>query len=100
MPRLVFVKSSRAWIVYTVIRLGVFAIALAGLLLLQVTPWIAAVGAAVIGLCVSYIFFRGPRDQVARDIYAKRHSEQRDADNDIENAALDRLEADKTDSAE
>lgn len=90
-------KSSRVWVLYTVIRLGIFAVVLAALLLLQVNPWVAAVAAAVIGLCVSYIFFRGPRDQLAQDLYRRRHDEQRDADNDIENAALDELDADATD---
>lgn len=93
-------KSSRTWILYTVIRLGIFAIALAVLLLLNVNPWVSAVAAAIIGLCISYIFFRGTRDELARDLYRRRHEEQHDADNDIENAALDRLESEKTDRAE
>ena len=86
------VKSSRAWVVYSFIRVGIFAIALAGLLLLQVNPWLATALAAIIGLCVSYIFFRGKRDELAKDIYQRRHTEQHDADNDIENDALDRAE--------
>jgi len=92
MPRLVCVKSSRPWIVYTIIRVVLFAAILAVLLLLQVNPWLATVLAAVIGLCVSYIFFRGKRDELAKDIYQRRHTEQHDIDNDIENEALDRLE--------
>lgn len=99
MPRLVLVKSSRTWVLYSIIRLGIFAIVLAALLVLQVTPWIAAVIAAVVGLCVSYIFLRGPRDKVAQDIYARRHGVQRDIDNEIENAALDELEAQHSDEA-
>jgi Ca2+/Na+ antiporter len=91
-PRLVRVKSSRVWVVYSIIRVAIFAAALAVLLLLQVNPWLATVLAAVIGFCVSYIFFRGKRDEVAKDIYQRRHTEQRDVDNDIENEALDHLE--------
>lgn len=91
MPRLVRVKSSRVWVVYSLIRVAIFAVALAALLLLQVNPWLATVLAAVIGFCVSYIFFRGKRDELAKDIYQRRHTEQRDADNDLENEALDRL---------
>ncbi len=102
MPRLVLVKSSHAWIVYSVIRLGIFAIALAALLLLQLTSWIAAILAAVIALCLSYIFLRGPRDRIAKDLYARRHGEvqgeTRDIDNEIENAALDELEAQRAES--
>ncbi len=92
MPRLVRVKSSRVWVVYSVIRVAIFAIVLAALLLLQVSPWLATVLAAAIGFCVSYIFFRGKRDELAKDIYRRRHTDQRDADNDIENEALDRVE--------
>jgi L-lactate permease len=101
MPRLVLVKSSRAWIVYSVIRLGTFAVALAILLLMNVMwPWVAALVAAVISLCVSYIFLRGPRNRVAGDIHARRFGEQHDVDNEIENAALDRIEAEKAERAE
>ena len=98
MPRLVLVKSSRAWIVYSIIRLGIVALVLAILLFLQVTPWIAAIAAAIIGLCISYIFFRGPRDKFSQDIYARRVGEQHDIDNEIENAALDQIEADQIDA--
>lgn len=100
MPRLIIVKSSSAWVVYSVIRVGIFAVALAALLLLQVTSWIAAILAAVIALCISYIFFRGPRDKVSADIYARRTREARDVDNEIENEALDRIEAEKREHTE
>lgn len=99
MPRLVGVKSSTRWVVFSLIRVGIFALALLGLLLIGLTPWIAAIGAAVIGFCVSYIFLRGPREQVAQTmVKAKTSTEQRsrpdrDLDNDIENEALDRMES-------
>ncbi|MCU1506299.1 MAG: hypothetical protein JWP05_1268 [Microbacteriaceae bacterium] len=96
MPRLVAVKSVkslRPWIVYTAIRVVLFGIALTILLLLSVNPIIAAVAAAVVGLCISYIFFRGKRDEVARDIVARRSvTTTKDPDNDLENEVLDRLE--------
>ncbi|MCU1514335.1 MAG: hypothetical protein JWO10_1425 [Microbacteriaceae bacterium] len=94
-PRLVPVKPSRYWLVYTLIRVGLFAVALAGLLLLGVDPWISAIAAAVIGLCVSYIFFRGQRDAVATSIVKVRAAPNRDLDNDLENEALDRFEGDR-----
>jgi uncharacterized membrane protein YraQ (UPF0718 family) len=102
MFRLVRVKSSRAWIVYSIIRLGIFAVALGALLLLQVEPVVAALLAAVIGLCVSYIFLRGPREKVAQDIHARRFGgrDDKDDDNDVENAVLDRIEADKREHTE
>lgn len=90
-------KPSRQWVLYSLIRLGIFAVALAILLIVGVNVWIAAIGAAVIGFCVSYIFLRGPRDAVAKTMVSAKASStkstpERDIDNDIENEALDRLE--------
>ncbi len=90
-------KPSRQWVLYSLIRLGIFAVALAVLLVVGVTVWIAAFGAAVVGFCVSYIFLKGPRDAVAKTMVTAKSSSirstpERDLDNDIENEALDRLE--------
>jgi uncharacterized membrane protein YphA (DoxX/SURF4 family) len=93
-PRLEGVKSSRQWLVYTAIRVGIFAVALAVLLVIGVAGWIAAIVAAAIGLCVSYIFFRPQRDAVAKSIVEIRAAKDRDADNELENEMLDRLEGD------
>jgi len=89
LPRLGGVKSSRQWISYSLLRLGIFAVVLAILLVLQIEPWIAAIVAAVVGLCVAYIFFRPQREAVARSFWEFRTSEQRDSDSDAENDALD-----------
>ncbi|GAB3039328.1 hypothetical protein GCM10027052_19290 [Parafrigoribacterium mesophilum] len=64
------------------------------LMLLSVNEWIATAAAAIVALCLSYIFLKGPRDAVARDIYARRHGQHddRDADSDIENEILDENE--------
>jgi len=83
------VKSSRQWVSYSLLRLGIFAAALIVLLALQIEPWIAATVAAVVGLCVAYIFFRPQRDAVARSFWEFRTTEKRDADSDAENDALD-----------
>lgn len=82
-------KSSRQWISYSLLRLGIFAAVLIVLLVLQIEPWIAATIAAVVGLCIAYIFFRPQREAVARSFWEFRTSEQRDADSDAENEALD-----------
>jgi hypothetical protein len=89
------VKSSRQWVVYSLIRVGIFAIALTVLLLVGVNIWVSAFAAAAVGFCVSYIFLRGPRDAVAKSIVDIRSTKLRDVDNDIENEALDRLEDDR-----
>jgi len=95
-PRLGCVKSSRQWISYSLLRLGVFTAVLIALLVLQIEPWIAAVVAAVVGLCVAYIFFRPQREAVARSFWEFRTTQHRDADSDAENDALDAAAAPST----
>lgn len=89
MPRLDGVKPSRQWILYSLLRVGLFAVVLAVLLLVGVNPWLSAVIAAIIGLCVTYIFFRTPRDAVARSFYEFRTGEHRDLDAETEDDAVD-----------
>lgn len=66
-------KSIPPVVAYTVLRLAAFAVPLALLLVLGIEPWIATVLAALIGLSVSYIFLRRPREAVSRDLYDLRH---------------------------
>jgi membrane protein implicated in regulation of membrane protease activity len=84
------VKPSRQLILYTVLRFGIFAIVLAVLLLLGIEPWIAAVTAAVIGFCVSYLLLWKQRNAAVDDIRDLRSRAARDADSDAENEAVDR----------
>ncbi|MFZ4893810.1 DUF4229 domain-containing protein [Plantibacter sp. Mn2098] len=77
---------------YTVLRLLAFAVPLALLLVFtQLQGWVSAVIAAIIGLCVSYIFLRTPRDTVAKELYERRHGEKTvpHDDEDSEDAVLD-----------
>ncbi len=57
---------------YTLIRLGIFAVVLTILYLLSIEPWIAAVIAAIISLCISIIFLRKPREEASRTLYEAR----------------------------
>ena len=91
MPRLCAVYS-RQWIVFSLIRVGSFAVALAILLLVGVNVFVAALGAAVIGFCVSYIFLRKQREAVSTSIGHLRANKDRDRDNELENEALDRFD--------
>jgi hypothetical protein len=88
------VKGIPSWVTYTVLRLLVFVIPLAVLLVLRIDAWIAVVAAALIGLCLSYIFLRKPRDAVATDLYAARHRDKpaTTVDDDVEDAAIDSAE--------
>lgn len=83
--------NKRSWITYTVVRLLAFIVPLAVLLAIQVNPWIATVLAAVIGFCVSFIFFRRSREDVARGIYEARHAEKPVVreDDEAEDSAID-----------
>ena len=91
MPRL-FAVYSRQWILFSLFRVGTFAVALAILLLLGVNVFVAALGAAVIGFCVSYIFLRKQREAVSTSIGHLRANKDRDRDNELENEALDRFD--------
>ena len=73
------------------LRLLIFAIPLAILLIVRVDWWIAVIAAALIGLCLSYIVLRKPRDKVALDLYAALHraTPATTKDDDAEDAAID-----------
>lgn len=58
----------KPWVVYSLIRLGLFAVTLTVLMLLGVEGWLAAIIAAVIGLSVAYIFFRPQRDELIASV--------------------------------
>lgn len=84
-------KKFPAWLPYTLLRLVSFIVPLAVLLLLGVEGWISAVVAALIGLCVSYIFFARARNVVALQIHTARTREKplERADDVAEDAAID-----------
>ena len=91
-------KTGRTWLVYTLIRVGIFVVVLAILLFTQITPWIAAALAAVISLCASYIFLRKPREELANGLYEARHgnakaapraAEKSGSDEDLEDTEVD-----------
>lgn len=76
----------KPWIAYSLVRIGVFAVVFAALLFTPLPTWLAAVVAAVVGLCVGYIFFGKLRDAVALDIAERRARPAGDADSAAEDA--------------
>ncbi|MFZ2963480.1 MAG: DUF4229 domain-containing protein [Rhodoglobus sp.] len=74
----------KPWVLYSLVRIGLFAVVFALLLLTPIPWWLSAVIAAVIGLCVAYIFFGRLRDAVALDIAARRGTPARDIDAEAE----------------
>jgi uncharacterized membrane protein YdjX (TVP38/TMEM64 family) len=84
----------RPWIKYSLVRIGIFAVVLAALLVFQVNPFIATVVAAVAGFVLAYIFFRKLRDEVAKEFAARNEKPVpiKNVDTDAEDQALDQLE--------
>jgi hypothetical protein len=84
----------RPWIKYSLIRLSIFVIVLAVLLIIGMNPFLAALVAAVAGFALSYIFFRKIRDEVAAELAARatKPLTVRNVDTDAEDEALDRLD--------
>lgn len=84
--------NSRPWIIFSLIRVGSFALALAVLLFTGANGFVAAIAAAMISFCVSYIFQRRQRQAVSTSIARMRADKGRDSDNDFENDSLDRFD--------
>jgi len=61
-------------VLFSLLRVGIFAAAFALLLLLGLVPWLAAIIAAVIGLCVSYLFLGRAREAMSTQLYENRHA--------------------------
>ena len=62
----------KPWLLYSVIRLAIFAAVLTILLLAETPGWIAAIIAAVFGLAASYLFLGKLRTQVAQGVEDRR----------------------------
>jgi hypothetical protein len=85
----------KPWIIYSLLRLGIFAAAFTLLMVAQVEWWLSALIAAILGFAISYVFFGTLRDAVARDIVARRAGPSHDPDRDAEDAAAD-LDAERS----
>ena len=72
-------------------RLAAFALPLAIMLLLGMIPWLAATLSAIIGLCVSYIFFAKTRNALSESLFEKRAAKNvnHDKDADAEDAEVE-----------
>jgi hypothetical protein len=78
----------KPWLLYSVIRVALFAVVLTILLLAQTPGWIAAIIAAIFGLAASYLFLGRLRAQVVQDVADRRSGRTKAAtdDEDIEDA--------------
>jgi len=84
----------KAWLVYTLARLGIFAAALAVLLVIGLQWYWATILAAVIGLLVSYIALPRLRSDVTESLANRRGRPERDADSDFEDDFVDAADSD------
>jgi membrane associated rhomboid family serine protease len=76
----------RPWIKYTLVRVIIFAVILAVLLLVGVPTILAAVIAALGGLGISFLFFRKLRDEVALEMANRRKTPAPRKDDEEEDA--------------
>ncbi|MGW9182906.1 DUF4229 domain-containing protein [Agromyces sp. NPDC055661] len=92
-------KSVPTWIWYTALRVLLFAVPLAVLLIAGVNPWVSAAVAALFGLSASLLFLRRQREEIAGDLYAARHREKPAVrvDDEEEDAAVDAAESTPSD---
>ena len=79
-------------------RLAAFAVPLLITLALGITPWLAALLSAIIGFCISYIFFSKRRNALSTDLYEKRAAKaaaNADKDAEAEDAEVEQLLAEE-----
>jgi len=88
------VSSRRYWLVYTVLRVLMFAVPFGLVVAVNADLWpLAAVIGAVVSFCGSYIFLRKQREAMAADLAAVAAGRRRPVeDDDTEDAALDAAE--------
>jgi len=63
-------------VLYSLLRVGIFAVAFVVLVLVGFVPWLAAIVAAVIGLCVSYLFLGRTRSAMSEQLYENRNADK------------------------
>jgi len=69
------------WVRYSIIRIGLFAVLFALLMVTGIEWWISALVATVMAFSISYIFFVRQRDALARDL-ARRVERKNSSDDD------------------
>jgi hypothetical protein len=86
------VRPGLAWLWYTLLRIGIFAVVLAILLLVMpAPPWVSTVVAALIAFCLSFLFLARPRAELAGQLDRMRREKPGagSRDDEAEDAALE-----------
>jgi hypothetical protein len=88
------VSSRRYWLVYTVVRILLFAVPFGLVVAVNADLWpLAAVIGAVVSFCGSYIFLHKQREAMAADLAAVAAGRRKPVeDDDSEDAAVDAAE--------
>ena len=81
-------KKIPLWLTYTLLRVAFFIVPFAVLMLFNITWWISAILAAIIGLSSSYIFLARLRNRMSTAIYEAR-SKQKSASPGADETAED-----------
>ena len=68
------------WVIYVSIRLGLFAVLLAIMLLVGFDPYFSTLIAGVVALALSLIFFDKQRSELSKSIYEKNQRKHADRD--------------------
>ncbi|MBX3091611.1 MAG: DUF4229 domain-containing protein [Cryobacterium sp.] len=87
-------SPSRRIILYSIIRVVLFAVPFIVFMLIGIWWWVSALTAAIIAACISYLFLNRQRHEVAEVVSSWGKGTHSDADNDVENEALDSREGD------
>ena len=82
-------NSTRQIVIYSILRLLLFAVPFTLFMLLSIEWWASALLATAIAVSLSYLLLVKQRHQVAATVESWRHGTNTDTDNDLENAALD-----------
>ncbi len=85
----------RAWVIYSLLRVGLFIVLFTVMLLLGVVYWVAAIAAAIIALCISYIFFGRLRGRVAEELAARRAAGAQPPSADSDEGTEDALDSER-----
>lgn len=82
-------KTSTRWLLYSFIRVGLFAALFAGLMLIGIEWWLSALFATVLAFAISYLLLHKTRDELALDLQHRRTHGSVDVDADAENDGSD-----------
>lgn len=76
----------KPWVLYSIIRLGVFAVAFILLMVFGIWWWLSMLIAAVLSFTIAYVFFGRLRDRVHQELQDRRSGriQPQDPDADVE----------------